>query len=190
MNERNKKISKMILKGILITGAVAIASTSPYFVTRVLPKIIRHLAWKYKNKKEKRKFTNAFYYLKNRGLLKMEYRGKQLYISLTEEGKKAAKKYQIDDMKIKKPKKWDKRWHVLIFDIKDKHKIKREALRGKIKELGLFQLQKSVWACPWEFHKEIAMLRDFFGLTEKEMNVIKAFEIEGDMELKKFFKLD
>lgn len=123
------------------------------------------------------------------GLISVEYRGKQLYVSLTEEGKKKVKKYWIDDLQIKKPEKWDGKWRIMIFDIKDKQKIKREALRGKIKELGLYQLQKSVWGCPYNFEREAGILRDFFGFDYKEMKLIVASEIEGDRAIRQYFKL-
>ncbi|MDO8529421.1 MAG: hypothetical protein Q7S18_02025, partial [bacterium] len=109
--------------------------------------------------------------------------------SLTEEGKKKAGKYQIDNLEIKKPKKWDKKWRILIFDIKNRDKLKREALRGKIKELGLYQLQKSVWVCPYEFVKEMNILRSFFNLSNDEMKIINAHEIENDNDIKIFFNI-
>jgi DNA-binding transcriptional regulator PaaX len=136
-----------------------------------------------------RKLYCAFYYLKKKGLIDINYRGKQMYISLTEEGQKRAGKYKIDGMKIKKPKKWDKKWRVLIFDIKDKQKIKREALRGKIKELDMLQLQKSVWVYPYDFTKEMKLLRKFFGLTETEMNLIEASKIEDENRIREYFGL-
>jgi len=185
-----KKLAPIILKALLIIGAVAIASTNPMFASKIVPKLLKIALYKIKNnQKQKRRFSNTFYYLKNKGLVKMEYQGKQLYISLTEEGKKAAKKYQIDDLHIKKPFRWDKKWRILIFDVKDKQRLKREALRGKIKELGMFQLQKSVWVHPYDFKKEGETLKNFFGFTDKEMKIIVASEIGGDQEVKTFFKL-
>jgi len=103
---------------------------------------------------------------------------------------KLAGEYRIvDKLKIKKQKKWDRKWRLLIFDIADKQKIKREALRGKLKELGFFQLQKSVWVCPYESKKQIILLRDFFDLASADMKIIIATEIENDGELKEFFGL-
>lgn len=158
--DKKGEMIKIILKGILYAGGITIALTSPYFIPRILPKIIRYARYKKKMEEiQKRRFYNAFRYLKNKGLLEMEYRGKQVYISLTPEGKKFCGRYQIDDLKIKKPLRWDKKWRVLIFDISEKNKIKRESLRGKLKELGLYPLQKSVWVCPYEFYKEMDMLR-------------------------------
>jgi len=191
MFQKNKKeIAKIIIKTLLITGGIAVASTSPFFMSRLLPKIIKYAKYRMKQKAyEKKRFYNAFYKLRKQGYVKMEYRGKQLYISLTKEGRKWAGKYQIDDLKIKKPRKWDKKWRLLIFDIKDKQKVKREALRGKLKELGFYQLQKSVWICPYEFHKEADILRSFFGFNQEEMNIITASNIENDRKAKIFFNI-
>ncbi|MFH0969370.1 MAG: hypothetical protein V1804_02585 [Patescibacteria group bacterium] len=192
-NNKSKEIAKIILKSLLIAGGISllmVSQPSPYFVTKVLPKIIKYGLYKIRNKKkDKKRFYDSFRYLRNRGLLEMEYQGKQLYIHLSEEGKNLAKKYQVDDLEIKKPRKWDRKWRILIFDIEEKKKIKREALRGKIIELGFFQLQKSVWIYPYDFQKEIELLRNFFGLTDREIQVITAFEIENDKDARVFFGL-
>ena len=62
-------------------------------------------------------------------------------------------------------------------------------MRGKIKELGLYQLQESVWVCPYEFQKEMEILRAFFQLKNDEMKVITASEIENDEKIKAFFRI-
>jgi len=182
---------KIILKGLLYGGGfVALSIASPTFPARIFPQLIKWARYELKKKQyKKRKFYNAFYYLKQQGMINMEYEGKQLYISLTKEGKAKAGKYQIDDLKIEKPKRWDRLWRILIFDIEDKHKIKREVLRGKLKELRLFQLQKSVWVCPYSFQREADLLRNFLGLKNREMKIITASGIEDDQELRRHFNL-
>ena len=189
MKRNKEEIAKMILRGIVLSGAVIICSYNPYFVSRSLPRLIKYAYWRAMNKKRRRKFTNTFYYLKKQGLIDIENRGGQIYISLTKEGKTRAGKYQIDDLEIKKPKKWDGRWRILIFDIEDKHRIKREALRGKLRDLGLYKLQESVWVYPYKFYEEIDLLRNFFGLKKSEVKIILASVIEDDWEVRKFFKL-
>ena len=184
-----KEISKVILEGLFWTGAIAVASTNPYFLHRLVPKLIQHARYKLQKRKNMKSFQRSFYYLKQQGLINFEYQGKQVYISLTKEGRKKAKKYNVDNLKIKRPKKWDKKWRILIFDIQDKQKIKREALRGKLKELGFYKLQKSVWVCPYDFEKEVEILRNFFGFGYREMRVITASEIEIDTEIRNFFKI-
>lgn len=172
-----------------MAGGFTIACSSPNFARRALPLLLSHMKYNLGRNDRKHNFSNTFYYLKKRGLINASYSGKQLFISLSEEGRKLAGKYQIDDMKIVKPKKWDRQWRILIFDIPDKYKIKREALRGKLKELNLYQLQKSVWVCPYNFGKEVEILRNFFAFTKREMKIIIASSIQDDIEVRKFFKL-
>jgi DNA-binding transcriptional regulator PaaX len=188
-HRKGKEITRIILKGILIAGVISIASTSPYFVSKALPRLVKYARYKLKKGKKDKKLYNAFYYLRSKGMINVENKGGQIYISLTKEGKKIAGKYQIDDMQIEKPEKWDGKWRILIFDIKDKQKIKREALRGKIIQLGFFQLQKSVWVYPYNFQIEIVLLRSFFNLTNDEMKIVTASEIEDDKKIKIHFNL-
>lgn len=182
--------SKFILKFLAVAGLLAVTAISPRFGLEVMKIMGKTASDKNRpDNKDKRKFRNAFYYLRKKGLIRVEYRSQQIYISLTKEGKRRAGKYQIDDLMIKKPKKWDGKWRVLIFDIANKQRIKREALRGKIKELGLYQLQKSVWVYPYDFKKEALLLKEFFGLDASEIQVITASEIENDNFVRKYFNL-
>ncbi len=190
METKRGEAVKSILKILLAAGLITVACASPRFSGVMMARILN--SEKRKNGlsgKARKKYYNAFYYLKRNKLLDIKYRGNQMYFSLSDEGKKKAGKYKIDELEIKKQKQWDKKWRVLIFDIQDIHKAKREALRGKLKELGLFQLQKSVWVCPYEFKKEMDILRDFFGLDTGEMKVISASEIEADEAIRKYFNL-
>ena len=189
-NKKGKEIGKIILQAFLITGAVVIASTSPYFVPMVLPKLFKAAKYKLNNKKKEKSFRNSFYYLRRSGMINVEYLGRQLHVSLTEEGRKLAGKYCFDDLEIKKSEKWNGKWYILIFDIENKQRIKREALRGKIKELGMFQLQKSVWIYPFNFQKEVDVLRNFFGFKKNELQIIVADSIEKDSEACSFFGLN
>ena len=189
-HKHRRNIAKTILKGILYTGGFYIACSSPRFARQALPMILREVRYKIKNWQKEKAFHRSFYYLMRQRLISVEYQGKQMHITLTKEGKKLAGKYQIDDLAIQKPKKWDGHWRILIFDIPDKHKIKREALRGKLKELGLFQLQKSVWVSPYNFQNEVEILRNFFSFSRDEMQVVLAYAIENDREARQFFKLN
>jgi len=178
------EIVKDILTWLAIAGAVYIAASSPYFIRNILK---NYKKWR---KYSKKKITDTFYNLKRRGLIKIEIKNHQIYISLTEKGRKKAGMFQIDKLKIKRPKKWDGKWWLVIFDISQLKKLYREAFRGKLKELGFYQLQKSVWVYPFDCEAEIELLRDFFGLTENEIRLVVAENIGDDKKLKKVFKLD
>lgn len=180
------EIVKDVLTGLILTGAICVAATSPYFGVNLM-RYFRH-AKKYR-KSEKKNIYNAFYRLRKQGCLEFNLRNHQLYISLTEKGKKMAGRFQIDSLKVKKPLRWDRKWRVVIFDIPDRFRVKREAFRGKLKEIGLYQLQKSVWVYPYDCRDEIELLREFFGLDKKQVRLIVADDVEEDIYIKEIFKL-
>lgn len=180
-----REITKIALTVLLVAGGVVAFAVAPGIAG-----FLKILKASHKlPRREKQKIYNRFYYLRKNGFINIDYKGRQMYISLTKEGRKKAGKFQIDDLQIRKQKKWDGKWWLLMFDIKKEEKVKREALRGKLKELGLYQFQKSVWVYPYSFQKEMQLLRDFFRLSKKEMTIIKAIEIERNQELKTFFCL-
>lgn len=193
MNSKTKNIAKFVLLSLFITGGIAIALTSPY-AGKGLWKCLKYGLKRRKCEKAKElhdeQWKNSFYYLKREGLIETKYIGKQLYVSLTEEGKRIAKKCKFDDLKIKKPRKWDKKWRILIFDIPSKQKQKREALRGKIKELGLYQLQKSVWIHPYDFSEAVDEMKKFFYFKNDEIIMLTTQSIDGEEKFKMRFKLD
>lgn len=178
------EIVKDIFRWLMISGAVYIAASSPYFVRSLLKE---HKRWK---KYSKDKIYDTFRNLRKQGLIEIKHDGRQIYISLTEGGKKKAGYMQINDLKIKKPKYWDGKWRIVIFDIIELKKMHREAFRGKLKELGFYQLQKSVWAYPFDCEAEIELLRSFFGLRENELRLIVADKAGNDSEMKEKFKLN
>jgi len=92
-------------------------------------------------------------------------------------------------LEIKKPKKWDGMWRLVIFDIPQLRNAQRNAFRGKLIELGFVPLQKSIWICPYQCGDEMALLRDFFELSEKEIRLITAKNIENDSYFRKIFRL-
>jgi len=180
------EIVKDILSCLAVAGLVYIAASSPYFILNLERGIKK---WLREKKHKKKRVYDAFYRLKKEGCINIVKKNHQIYISLTEKGKKKAGWLQIDALGIKKPKKWDKKWRLVIFDISQLKKLYREAFRGKLKDLGFHPLQKSVWVYPFDCGDEIGVLREFFGLSEKEIRLIVAESIGSNEWLKKIFKL-
>lgn len=178
------EIIKDVLRWLAVAGAVSMAATSPYFVSNILR------ASKQMRRHPKKQINNIFYRLRKEGCINIQKVNHQIYISLTDDGRKKAGWLQIDDLKINKPKKWDGKWRLAIFDIAQSKLIKREAFRGKLKELGFYQLQKSVWVHPYECDDEIQVLKDFLALDNNEIKIITAEKIDDDVYLREIFKLN
>ncbi len=177
------EIARDVMKLLLVSGTIIIAAQSPYFIRSFLK---NYRNW---NKYPKKKVGDTFSNLRKQGYIEIVRENKQIYIRLTEEGRKRAGMYQIGSLEIKKPKKWDRKWRLVIFDIAQIKKTYREAFRGKIKELGFYCLQKSVWLHPFDCRAEIELLKDFFGLSQDELRLIVADELGNDNKLKEHFGL-
>lgn len=106
-------------------------------------------------------------------------------IVLTKEGQKRALKFKLDEMEIKKPTKWDGEWRIIIFDIPEKFKKAREALRGKLKELGFAKLQQSVFVSPYECEDEIDFIVEVFQIRSwVRFMRVKSFTNEEQVKIK------
>ena len=176
---------KDILMWLAIGGMIAIAATSPYFVKNLFR------VFQNKRKYKKQSVSNAFYRLKKQGCINIKERNHQIFISLTPEGKRRAGIFQINDLQIKKPKRWDGKWRIIIFDIEEKGlgRTKRNALRGFLIRLGFYPLQQSVWVLPYYCHDELTLLRAFFGFTTNQVRLLLVETIEDDSLLRKNFTL-
>jgi phenylacetic acid degradation operon negative regulatory protein len=177
------EIVKDIFSWLLISGAVVVAATSPYFIRNLIR------ARKKWGKYPKHKVATAFSRLRRQGFISVSAANKQIYISLTPEGVKKAGIYQINTLKIKRPQKWDHKWRLFSFDIPQTKKLIREALRGKLKQLGFRPFQKSIWIHPFDCRAETELLKDFFGLSDNEVQLIIAENVGNDHHWQKVFRL-
>jgi virulence-associated protein VapD len=143
-------------------------------------------------KYSKPKFQNAYRNLHHRKLIEIiqEKNGK-VRVQLTNKGQKRIKDFYFENMQIAKPKKWDGKWRVLIFDIPTKPPIynqARNALRNKIKDLGFYQMQKSVWICPYECEDQILFVAEIFQV-QKHIEILTVEKLLHEEKIRRIFKL-
>lgn len=103
-----------------------------------------------------------------------EKRGK-LYVKITKEGEEKIKQFDFENPRIEKPKKWDGKWRVVIFDIPNDCKKAREVFREKLRIIGMYPLQESVFIYPYPCFSEINILREMCGISP----FVKFLLVEG-----------
>jgi len=131
---------------------------------------------------DRARFSKDLYRLKKEKLVKYYIKDKEKYIELMPKGFKRLLKYQIEEIKIKKPKMWDKKWRIVIFDIPDNKKGSRNILRETLKRLGFIRLQESVFIYPFECKTEIDFIAENYRV-KPFLKYIIADILEGDHEL-------
>jgi len=107
---------------------------------------------------------------------------------LTEAGRKKVLLYDLDKLKINKPPKWDKMWRMVIFDIPETKKPARMSLVSKLKELGFYPMQKSVFIHPYECKSEIEFVTEIFDLAPY-VRFLRVKDIDIELDLRDRFHL-
>ena len=93
------------------------------------------------------------------------------------------------DFKLKKQKRWDRKWRLIIYDIAERGKGKiRRQIFELFKIAGFYRLQNSIWVYPYDCEDVIGLLKTDFGVG-KEILYIIADEIENDRYLRQYFEL-
>jgi len=180
--------TKFLLMFLALGGVVFVGALAPAIFSA-----IHKSGGKRQHKRySKKQIQRAVSVLKYRKMIEIvqEKNGKTK-VKLTNKGEKRIREFCFDTLKINKPRTWDKRWRVLIFDIPVKPVIynkAREALRHKIKELGFFQLQKSVWIYPYECEDELLFLAEIYKV-ERFIEILTVEKFLHEDQMRKKFKL-
>jgi DNA-binding transcriptional regulator PaaX len=146
-----------------------------------IPKELRKVKQRYLNKAIKRLYQSKLIHYK-------ENQDGTISLVLSEEGKKKILIYNVETLKLKRQDKWDGYWRVLIFDIPEKLKLVRKFLSKKLQEIGMYQLQKSVYVYPFECKDELDFIIEYFGLRPYvRFALVK--EIDNELHLRKIFNL-
>src|SRR3989344_1951060 len=170
-----KDLAINILKGIALTGMVLVAASNLQFGPRMLKALMRDY-----QRKNKRAVEKSIRYLHNRGYVKMSWLPDgQLKVEITRQGKKVMEQIDLDEMRIEKPPQWDKKWRIVIFDVPNTQNKHRLAFTQHLKNMGFKMVQKSVWVHPYPSHKEIMVLRKFYGI-ESLVTYLETAMVEDD----------
>ena len=79
------------------------------------------------------------------------------FYKITPEGKKWAEKYYGRYFRMQHGK-WDGKWRVILFDIPTDKESQRQAFKKRLKNIGAYMVQKSVFAFPYPCQEEIGDL--------------------------------
>lgn len=184
---RRDNLVKETFLGIAATGGVLIlAALSPHFLSFVAktyyketdPVKIRLRALRLKE-------------LERRKLIRFkELGGGKVRIELSRNGYRLKREYDLDSLKLKVPKKWDGLWRIVLYDIPLAQRKASNAFRSKIRQMGLFQLQRSVWVSPYECLAELEFISTIFEIDmDNCVSYFRTKEIPKEREIRSYFDL-
>jgi DNA-binding transcriptional regulator PaaX len=147
--------AKNTLKALGLAGAVSTALVAPNS-TILIESIMKRA--------DKKKAQKTLSYLKYHNLVEVEERNGNLFFKLTSKGRDRFERIMLDELNIKTPRKWDKKWRMIIFDIPSNKNTQRKQLLFYFRTLNFYMLQNSVWIHPFECKKEIGALLSYLQL--------------------------
>ncbi len=178
-------ITNETLLSILEVGALlAVAIVAPGAV-RMFKGFSRDKSWEeYYDSSVKRGVERLW----RRGLVKMVETDEGYVVQITKKGKTEKLRFDLETMTIPAQDKWDGKWRMVFFDIFTTKDTVRREFRERLKGLGFFPMQKSVYVYPYPCSKEIQFLREILQVPH-EVKLATVEHLENDEDLREIFKL-
>jgi len=181
-NKYNKgEIAMVVLKTVAV-GGIAVSVLALPGLAQVLSMFAP------KNKYDRNRINRSYYNLKKQNYIRVYKKDGKDVVEITKEGRKKILQYDFENLKLKKQKKWDGLWRVVMFDIPEDNKNARRALSNKLKSIGFYKFQKSVFIYPYKCGDEIQFVANYFKV-KRYVKCMLVNEIEDVVRLKKIFGL-
>lgn len=181
-------LSEILLVVLAGVGVVSVSLIAPNLFSAIgkLSKTFKNLS----KEEQSKLLTRSFYYLKKTGKISFKTSLKDVIVNLTQLGKKQAKEINFENLKVPKPKVWDKRWWQVAADIPTKeYKLAADALRHKLLKMNFCGLQRSLWYHPYDPRKELAFVLERYNVG-KFVTIMEISRMDKADEkiLKTYFK--
>lgn len=153
--------ARIVLAVIGMTGVVIAGA--------MFPGLLHLVPRKHRQQRSPAAFKRVMYRLDKRGWIVIKQTRQGWKVSLTAKGHEAFLAYQCQQKKIQKPKKWDGKWRVLVFDVPEERKFIRDGIRYTLRALGFIRLQDSVWVHPYECREVLDLLRTKYRVRHEAL---------------------
>ncbi|MBI2096807.1 MAG: hypothetical protein HYT40_01470 [Candidatus Sungbacteria bacterium] len=139
-------------------------------------------------KRKRERIRRSLAALERRGFIDMNKHGNETRVALSRDGKRIALAGNVEKISLPVIKYWDRKWRIILFDIPERLGNARRALSKRLRDMGAWQYQKSVFIYPFPCRDEIDFVTSFFNVREY-VQYIEATSIDDAATLQKHFKL-
>ena len=178
---RRYLIQQTILRSVAAVGLLGMAVVAPNAIQLLSKQGLIDV----RNPRRRELINRSRDKLIKAGLLSRDKKG---FVHLTVKGEVTFRKFELSGFRFRKPRRWDQKWRILIFDIKEPRRSTRDKVRRTLSDIGFKRLQDSVWIFPYDCEDFITLLKTDFKIG-KDLIYIITHEIENDGLLRKQFNL-
>ena len=181
MKRKKRDLRNAALIAIGAVGLIAVSAVAPNMF-QILGRIDALARLKYRSK-------GILARLKYKGEIEFVERDGKKYVRLTDLGEKTLELGR-EKLKLigKKPKRWDHRYRLVMFDVPEKRKHIRKLLRLEMREVGFLRIQDSVWVYPFDCEEFVALLKADLRIGRDVLYAVVE-EIENDKWIREHFSL-
>lgn len=180
MRRRKGEIQQALLSAVGISGLLLVAMAAP----NTLQLLGKFDGNKYRFANQAK---NALSRLARKGDVKFVEKNGKRYAQITETGR-ANLQMQTMKMSAASPRRWDQRWRVVLFDIPEKKRAVRNALRRHMRLVGFYRLQDSAWIYPYDCEEVVALLKTNFHVGNSVIYMVVE-SLENDRRIRDEFGL-
>lgn len=185
---RNDATSAMVdglLRFLAAGGLLTTAVIAPNAV-QLWDKPVQRLFARLDQRSQQREYRRLLRYMRQQGLVENQSVDYAHGLALTDAGRKRAEKAAIDQLTVPLPKRWDGSWRIVFFDIPEALKTKRDYFSRRLQELGMQQLQRSVWVHPYPCRQEVEAIAVGYEV-ERYVTYIETAYIDASEQLQARF---
>lgn len=190
IKNNNKKYKKLIPVGKVILFVVA--GVALMSLTSIMPGVVYALqkfgVGKKLLKRQQYYINDSLERLIKKGFIDEVTKNGSKHFRVTPLGRKALARFEFENLSKQKPKKWDGKYRVVIFDVKENIRFSRDDLRYMLLKFGFVRLQNSVWVYPYPCRGAVDLLKTHLEIRD-EVVYMTVESIEDDEWLRKKFDL-
>lgn len=177
---KNANVRHAVLATLAGAGMLSVAVIAPNALKMLGPITRRMVRYRESN------VRRAFGRLCETGCVEVVATPNGTVARLTDKGR--AELARTTPVSTSRPRRWDGKWRVVIFDIKEAKRRTRDRLREILKVQGFKELQHSVWVYPYPCEELHVLLKSELRVG-KEVLYMVVEELENDGALREHFKL-
>lgn len=178
-NYERGELAKEILKGLALGGFIILCFAMPN-----LAQVVD--LFKPRNSRDRYRVRQALSGLQKKKMVRIISRKGHDVVEITALGKNRVLEYDLENIKLNHKQKWDGKWRIVMFDIPQTKKRVRDAVSFKIKDIGMYPIQKSVFVFPHKCKDEIDFVGEIFGVR-RNIIYIEASHIDDAEKVKRHF---
>jgi len=182
-NELKQYILAGLGIGLVLGGSILLTPNFPIVLGSIL-KLIEEIKG---IKIPKRKAIRVLRQLEKRKLIEIKRKNDEVFVTIKDNKNVSILKYSLKEiLALKKKKDWKRKWFIVVFDVPEEERKKRNYLRQFLREIGFYPYNQSVYVFPYECEKEIGLIKQIVEGGEY-ISYIIAERLERENQLKIFF---